>query len=62
MTLEADDLAAAWDAVHDALPVGWTVGRPAKHDEEGERPWHVFVDVAGLLRLWNVEPVQRPRE
>ena len=39
----ADDLAAAWDAVHDALPTGWTVGRPTLRSDERERPWHVLV-------------------
>ena len=83
-SVRADDLAAAWDAVHDALPAGWTVQRPSRHDEERERPWHVFAvdlrqrakrreyveatgwtevealrDLAGLLRSWNVEPVER---
>jgi hypothetical protein len=82
--LDADDLAAAWVAVNDALPAGWTVMRPSKHEEERERPWRVFAtdlrsrakrreyveatgwteaealhDLAGLLRGWNVEPVER---
>jgi hypothetical protein len=29
----AADLAAAWDALHDAIPTGWRVGRPRLHDE-----------------------------
>jgi hypothetical protein len=37
-----DELAEAWEAVHDALPLGWVVGRPSLHDEEAERPWHVY--------------------
>ena len=37
----ADDLEAAWDTVHDALPTGWTVGRPTHQLEADERPWHV---------------------
>ena len=35
------DLEAAWSAVHDALPVGWSAMRPVRHDEERERPRHV---------------------
>jgi hypothetical protein len=39
------DLEAAWSAVHDALPAGWSAVRPVRHDEERERPWHaVAVD------------------
>jgi hypothetical protein len=29
------DLAAAWDAVHEATPPGWQVGRGYYHDERG---------------------------
>ena len=29
----------AWNAVHDATPAGWHVGRPSNHDE---RQWHQF--------------------
>jgi hypothetical protein len=36
---ERDD---AWAAVHDTLPAGWSVGRPSRHLEEHERPWHVI--------------------
>lgn len=36
------DLEAAWSAVHEALPAGWSVMRPSKHVEEHERPWHVY--------------------
>ena len=32
----------AWAAVHEALPVGWTVGHPPHHLEEHERSWHVI--------------------
>jgi hypothetical protein len=35
------ELEAAWSAVHDALPAGWSAARPVRHDEERERPWHV---------------------
>jgi len=42
MQLEADELQAVWTAVHDALPAGWTVQRPSRHDEERERPSHVL--------------------
>ncbi len=40
MTTEARE--AAWDAVHDALPAGWTVARPSHHIEAQERHWHVY--------------------
>jgi hypothetical protein len=33
-------LEAAWNAVHDALPAGWFVGRPSYHDER--RQWHQY--------------------
>jgi hypothetical protein len=84
VTLDPDDLEGAWSAVHAALPVGWSVGKPSNHDEERERPWHVFAtdvrsrakrreyveatswtatealrDLAGLLRVWQVEQVDR---
>jgi len=84
---DPDDLAAAWEAAHDALPAGWTVQRPSRHDEERERPWHVFAtdlrqrakrreyveatgwteaealrDLAGLLRVWTVEAVERAED
>jgi hypothetical protein len=36
-----NDLEAAWDAVHDATPVGWTVQRPRHHAEAPGAPWHV---------------------
>lgn len=38
----SEELEAAWSAVHDALPVGWSVMRPVHHGEERERPWHVW--------------------
>jgi hypothetical protein len=31
-----DEIEAAWDAVFDALPAGWSVGRPSYHDERHE--------------------------
>jgi hypothetical protein len=34
------DLAAAWDELHDATPVGWHVGRPSYHDER--RQWIMY--------------------
>jgi hypothetical protein len=37
-----DELETAWDAVYAVLPVGWSVTRPSRHDEEAERPWHVY--------------------
>jgi hypothetical protein len=85
MTSADDELERAWNLVHIALPVGWTVGPPTKHDEDRERPWHIFAtdmrsrakrreyveatgwtaaealrELAGLLRIWHVEPVERP--
>lgn len=36
------DLEAAWSAVHEALPAGWSVMRPSRHPERQERPWHVY--------------------
>jgi len=35
------ELEAAWSEVHDATPMGWSVARPVRHDDEHERPWHV---------------------
>jgi hypothetical protein len=32
----ADELEAAWAAVHDATPTGWYVGRPSYHDARRE--------------------------
>ena len=34
---DTDDLEAAWDAVHDATPAGWFVGRQSYHD--GRQEW-----------------------
>jgi hypothetical protein len=34
------DLAAAWDAVHDATPDGWYVGRPGF--EERHNQWSMY--------------------
>ncbi len=36
------DLEAAWNAVHDALPAGWYVGRPSYHDERREWVMYAF--------------------
>jgi len=33
-------LEEAWNAVHDATPAGWHVGRPTYHDER--RQWHQY--------------------
>ena len=41
MRVTADDLEAAWNAVHDATPRGWSVQRPSLHLEDRDRPWHV---------------------
>ena len=32
-SVTTDDLNAAWEAVHDATPPDWHVGRPSYHDE-----------------------------
>ena len=37
-----DDLEAAWDAVFDALPAAWSVGRPSYHDERHEWTQYAF--------------------
>ncbi len=34
------DLEEAWNAVHDATPKGWYVGRPTYYDER--RQWHQY--------------------
>jgi hypothetical protein len=39
VTLESNELDAAWQAVYDAVRAGWTVVRPVYHGEE--RLWHV---------------------
>ena len=36
------DLEAARDAVHDATPPGWYVGRPSYHDERHEWTQYAF--------------------
>jgi hypothetical protein len=38
--MTADDLEAAWAAVHDATPADWYVGRPSYHDERHE--WVIY--------------------
>lgn len=35
-----NELEAAWAAVHEALPEGWSVMHPSYHVED--RQWHVF--------------------
>jgi hypothetical protein len=35
------ELEAAWSAVHDALPIGWSALRPVRYDEQRGRPWYV---------------------
>jgi hypothetical protein len=37
-----DDLDAAWEAVHDATPPDWYVGRPSYHDERHEWTQYAF--------------------
>ncbi len=39
----------AWNAVHDATPAGWHVGRPSYHDERREWIQYAF------------DPSERPR-
>ena len=47
--MSSDDLDGAWDAVRDALPEGWIVGRPAHQVEVPQRPWRVFaIDIRRL--------------
>jgi len=36
------DLEEAWNALHDALPKGWYVGRPSYHDERREWVQYAF--------------------
>jgi len=43
------DLEAARDAIHDATPAGWYVGRPSYHDERDEWVQYVF------------DPAERPK-
>ncbi len=43
------ELEASWAAVHDALPVGWYVGRPIYHDERRE------------CVLYAYDPSERPK-
>jgi hypothetical protein len=35
------EVEAAWNELHDALPRGWSVSRPIRFEEVGERPWRV---------------------
>jgi hypothetical protein len=43
------DLEAAWDAVHEATPAGWYVGRPSYHHER--REWVMYA----------CDPSERPK-
>jgi len=36
------NLEKAWNAVHDATPAGWHVGRPTYHDERREWVQYAF--------------------
>jgi hypothetical protein len=36
------DLEQAWNAVHDASPLGWEVGRPAYLERRNEWQMHAF--------------------
>jgi hypothetical protein len=61
---DVDDLEAAWDAVHDATPAGWYVGRPSYHDERNEWTMYAFDQrerptSASRAREWTA--VGRPR-
>ncbi len=40
--LTLTDLEAAWNAVHDATPAGWHVGRPSYHNERDEWLMYAF--------------------
>jgi hypothetical protein len=42
LVLPADELEAAWAAVHDAMPPGWFVGRPSYHDDRHEWAQYAF--------------------
>ncbi len=55
----ASELEDAWNAVHGALPTGWSVMRPSYHVET--RQWHVFAadHRDGRVRLNGLET--RPR-
>ena len=48
MTDAVDDIKAAWDAIHDATPPDWHLGRPGYHDER--REWHMYA----------FDPTERP--
>ena len=43
------DLEDAWNALHDAAPAGWYIGRPSYHDERREWLMYAF------------DPTERPR-
>ena len=39
---EVASLEAAWNAIHDAKPAGWYVGRPSYHNERREWVMYAF--------------------
>ena len=40
-----EEVAAAWEELHDATPSGWFVGRPS-HDERRDE-WALYADETG---------------
>jgi hypothetical protein len=45
----SDSLESAWDAVHDATPTDWYVGRPSYHDERHDVTGSI-PEIASCLR------------
>lgn len=56
-----DDRDTAWDAVHDATPPGWFVGRPSYHDERHEWAMYAFDPREGCGGRRQVEGVDSHR-
>jgi hypothetical protein len=42
MNVDAEEFEAAWGAVHDALPAGWTVRQPSYYPERREWQQYAF--------------------
>lgn len=40
--MTAEEVLAAWDALHDATPVGWFVGRPTYDERRDEWSLYAF--------------------
>ena len=49
------DIEAAWDRVFDALPSGWSVGRPSYHDERHVWTQYAF-DSVEVAKVGLTEP------